>query len=446
MKTKPIINLILYILCLFPVLVMHLGIRGQLLFQLTNFIIIFWALYRVFPLFHDNVKIDTNAILYLFIYIFIGIAPLYQFINNVTIWGGEKLKDNDYVITNLVFILALLFYDFFYQYFYSKQQKTKSCSGSGNANSLKDYRTVFPIIIALLSTAFTLYTFKSYPQLLFWRELRGEDKIVFDTFGNTSLNLIYTIVIRPIPLLMLVFYNFIYKRFDSKCILLLILALITNFPLSLPRFYVAGLYLPLLFSFFRALIKSDILIKTSFIIGILYIFPFLNQGRTVSKINELSFSTSINYDMFLEGHFDTFQNFARVIIHNTVTWGQQLLGVIFFWVPRSIYTDKAIGSGGYIAHLYNLQFDHISLNYWGEGWINFGLLGVPLFSMLLAYVNAKFDYKFWQQTCSYYFVVIYFVYLGLIFFILRGDLISCFAYTVGMFISSYLCYKSFLRI
>ena len=125
--------------------------------------------------------------------------------------------------------------------------------------------------------------------------------------------------------------------------------------------------------------------------------------------------------------------------------GKSIVGGNFILFPRSIYTDKPIGSGGYIAHLYGLQFDHISLNYWGEGWLNFGILGVPLFSLFLAFINAKFDYKFWEQNSSYNFKVVYFIYLGLIFFILRGDLISCFAYTVGMFISCYLCYKSFVR-
>ena len=431
----------MYILCLLPPLIINIeiGNNGNILFQVTNLIIILFALYRIYPLSCKNGKTDTNAILYLFIYIFIGIAPLYQFSKHVTLWGGEQLTGDHFFITNCVIIIALLVYEIFYILFYN-QNKTHL-----NQEKKKQRRItkVYPIAIAVFSTAITLYVFRTYPMLLILRELRGEEIIRFNAFNNTSLNLIYTIVIRPIPLIVLVFYNFYFNKFDKVCIFLLIISLITNFPLALPRFYVAALYLPLIFSFLKKLIFHHILIKNCFILGILYIFPFLNQGRTVEQIEDISFSTSINYEMFLEGHFDTFQNFTRVIINNTVTWGEQMLGVILFWVPRTIFPNKPIGSGGYIAHLYGLNFDHISLNYWGEGWINFGLIGVLIFSIILAFVNAHLDYKFWHNRGHLLSKVIYFVYLGLMFFILRGDLISCFAYTIGMFLSAYLCYKAF---
>ena len=434
-------RLLLYLLCLFPVFIinMEIGNNGYSLFQWTNLIIVLFALYKIYPLFSQIGRTDTNSILYLFIYLFIGIAPLYQYSKHVTLWGGEQLTGEHFFLTNCIFIIALISYEFFYKLFYNKEHaKPKQ-----NLHIRYHTNKKLPILITILSTLITLYAFKSYPLLLFLREIRGEEIIKFDSFGNTSLNLIYTILIRPIPITVLVFYNYFYSKFDKSCIFLLIISLITNFPLSLPRFYVAALYLPLLLSFFKKLIYHHILIKNCFILGTLYLFPFLNQGRTVKQIDDISFSTSINYEMFLEGHFDTFQNFTRVIINDTVTWGQQLIGVILFWVPRSIFPNKPIGSGGYIAHLYGLNFDHISLNYWGEGWINFGIVGIPIFSIILAYINAKLDYKFWENRGMLLFAVIYFIYLGLMFFILRGDLISCFAYTVGMFLSAYLCYKTF---
>ena len=40
-----------------------------------------------------------------------------------------------------------------------------------------------------------------------------------------------------------------------------------------------------------------------------------------------------------------------------------------------MWPDKPIGSGGFIAEQYDFFFDHISLNYWAEGYINFGILG-----------------------------------------------------------------------
>lgn len=432
-------NLFILLFCLLPVLIINADVHNTHIgFQVTNFIIVIWSLYKLFP-FSSSTKMDTNALVYLFIYMFVGIAPLYQYANNVSIWGGLPLSGDDYFYTNVFFIIALFFYDIFY-YIFSRNNKILKNS----KERISKYNKLLPLTLAVFSTLFTLYAFRSYPILLLFREFQDEGKITFNTFSNTSLNLLYTIVIRPIPVIILTLYNIIYRRFDKYFYILLLLILITNFPLSLPRFYVAGLYFPLLCSIFPNLLRRDILLKGLFLFGILYVFPFLNQGRTVTDFSDIKFSFSINYDMFLEGHFDSFQNFARVIVNNTVTYGRQLFGVLIFWLPRSIYPNKPIGSGGYIADEYNLDFDHISLNYWGEGWINFGMLGVPVFSIILAYINSKFDKIYWKTHCTPYMFTIYCLYLGLTFFILRGDLISCFAYTVGLFISAYICYKSFV--
>ncbi|WP_348689892.1 hypothetical protein, partial [Paramuribaculum intestinale] len=92
-----------------------------------------------------------------------------------------------------------------------------------------------------------------------------------------------------------------------------------------------------MFTYYRHLIYKPLLIKFIFIFGILFVFPFLNQGRTVTSISELEVSIIPDYEMFLTGHFDTFQNGLRVIRDNYVTYGEQLLGVILFWFPRSIW-------------------------------------------------------------------------------------------------------------
>ncbi|WP_290383534.1 hypothetical protein, partial [Muribaculum intestinale] len=68
-----------------------------------------------------------------------------------------------------------------------------------------------------------------------------------------------------------------------------------------------------MFTYYRHLIYKPLLIKFIFIFGILFVFPFLNQGRTVTSISELEVSIIPDYEMFLTGHFDTFQNGLRVI-------------------------------------------------------------------------------------------------------------------------------------
>lgn len=432
-------NVVMFVVSLLPPLIINCSITDSFFpFQFVNFILIVWCACRIFSF--DNKPISSDTITYLFIYIFLGIAPLYQFSAKALLWGGAPIKDTDYFYATIILLGGILIYDMAYRVYYYSKRHLRQSKSSTHAKSLQLSNTR-ALILSTLSLVITLYAYKDYPILLILREYNEDVKIVFDAFSNTSLNLIYTIVIRPIPIVVLMYYNIISKKQCLFSYILLFIVLITNFPLSLPRFYVAGLYLPLMFTYYRHLIYKPLLIKFIFIFGILFVFPFLNQGRTVTSISELEVSIIPDYEMFLTGHFDTFQNGLRVIRDNYVTYGEQLLGVILFGFPRSIWPGKPIGSGGVIAEEFGLTFDHIALNYWAEGWINFGLIGIVLFSIILGKINATFDIKFYKRKPSICYMTIYFIYLGMLFFILRGDLISCVAYMVGLSAATYGCSK-----
>jgi hypothetical protein len=133
----------------------------------------------------------------------------------------------------------------------------------------------------------------------------------------------------------------------------------------------------------------------------------------------------------LEGHYDSYQNFIYVVNQGIVTWGRQLIGVLFFWVPRALWPAKPVGSGHFIASEYNLSFSNISMNLFGEGYINFGMLGILLFVFIVAYITKYLDQMYWIHRMSGFGKRYYPFLLGLFFFMLRGDLMSSFAYTLG---------------
>lgn len=421
-------NGIIFFMSLIPPVIINICAPSYIPYQIINMIFIIWCSYNSFSF--NNKPITTNTITYLFAYIFLGVAPLYQFANQISIWNGAPILPEDYFFATLMLLLALFVYSVTYNIF-SKRIKCKYIPHIRHRAYLFSRNKA--LILCAFSTVITLYAFKSYPILLFFREYNNGSKVVFDTFNNTSLNLIYTIIIRPIPIIVLLYYNLCKNHTKYVSFVLLLDVIVTNFPLSLPRFYVAGLYLPLIFSYYKTLLHKAVLIKLVFLLGVMVIFPFLNQGRTARSISDIKFDIIPNYDMFLSGHFDTFQNGLRVFRDDFITFGRQLVGVVLFWLPRSIWPDKPIGSGGVIADEFNLSFDHISLNYWAEGWINFGIVGMFIFSIALGFMNAKADNKYYsskQNTIQY--SCIYFIYLGMLFFILRGDLISGVAYMIGL--------------
>jgi hypothetical protein len=89
--------------------------------------------------------------------------------------------------------------------------------------------------------------------------------------------------------------------------------------------------------------------------------------------------------MFNQGHFDSYQMFMRVISDDIITYGKQLLTTVLFFVPRALWPGKSVGSGHFVSGLSRLSFSNISMNFFGEGYINFGYFGIMLFILLIAY-------------------------------------------------------------
>lgn len=253
LKSQVKSNFVLFWICLLPCIVINLTIVDTYVpFQILNCCLIVWCAIRLFPI--QSWPISTNTITYLFIYFFFGIAPLYQFATHISIWGGRPILGDDYFITTLFIFIGILIYDLTYHYY--KRHKRIGIILNDKKVSFS-YKNA--LIISVLSMIWTLYVFKSQPSLLIMREITvADEKIGSSIIGNTSISLLYTIIIRPIPVITLIYCNFATQKLNVYTYILLIISLITNFPLSLPRFYVAGIYLPLIVSFWPKIINKSV--------------------------------------------------------------------------------------------------------------------------------------------------------------------------------------------
>ena len=68
--------------------------------------------------------------------------------------------------------------------------------------------------------------------------------------------------------------------------------------------------------------------------------------------------------------------------------GKQLLGAMLFFIPRSIWPSKPIGSGATIAIYQRQSFKNISCPIIGEAIINFGIIGVIIFAVAIAKTSS----------------------------------------------------------
>ncbi|WP_162419552.1 O-antigen polymerase [Cyclobacterium roseum] len=376
----------------------------------------------------------------LFFSFFLILAPFIQFKGSIVFWGSKSFSQHDYLICNIILILVILLYSISYYFLKNRFYFLKFRKNNVNFNKyLFKYSRNKLILLYLISLSCFYITLSNNNFSLLSLLFRGGEFSDMSSDISGPLWLFSQFFIRPLPIIIFLSYYLVNNKFNIHFVIFGMIGIVTAFPLGMARFSVAALYIPLFIVFFPFL-KRKFNFTIVFIFGFLFLFPFLDRFRRFTSETNVKFG--LDFDMFEEGHFDTYQSLLSVLKYDIVTYGNQLLGVFLFWIPRSLWPAKPIGSGAYSAGLTNLEFHNISMNYFGEGYINFGYLGIFLFTFFLAYFSAYLDVKFIKLSLNnYLFPLWYYIVVGFIFFILRGDLLSSFAYFIGFSVGFLLIYK-----
>nr|WP_274972805.1 O-antigen polysaccharide polymerase Wzy [Bacteroides fluxus] len=407
----------------------------DLLFLVPNYCLSLFCLLNLFS--KNEYEYSFNNIFYVFYYFFFGIAPAFQYMEKVNIWGGTLFTEEDYILTTIISLISLVIYRYLNHLFRKQSEKRMRQISNMNSNlySSENVNSWVLVIISLLS--FFVY-FKLVDFDVLRLLIRGGDEIEMTSSStSTSSYLLISKFIRPMSVASLLIFKMLDKKNIVVEVLLWLILLLANSPFGMARFSVAAFYMPILF-LYSSKLKKKYNFSILLVFSILIVFPFLNQFR---YWGEGDITIGFNFDMFLVGHFDSFQMFMRVIKEDIITYGRQLLGVLFFFFPRSLWPDKPIGSGHFVAGESNLYFDNVSMNFLGEGYLNAGFGGIILFLFFIAWFNAYMDTRFWKSDPNNIFKVNYYLLLGMEFVILRGQLMSFYPITIGYVCSTFFVYK-----
>ena len=380
-------------------------------------------------------KVNLVVIYFIFTVMFLSIIPWLHYSNNHYIWRTSPIPDSIYLIVNTLIFLANIII-FFTYLFNSKNIKRRVVDIPSLKNEKISALTLF--VLSGMSFLFLFYLNNySITQLLF-RGLVDEYRVV--VVESSSLSLLLAMVFRLTPVFCL-FYAVtqINGRTAIKYLLLLIMFL-SVFPTGVSRYMVAFVYIPLALLYIPIMRRASVF-SVTLIISLLFIFPFLDQFRYFAGFNGLKIFPSVEF--FYAAHFDAYENFASAVESNFVTYGYQLLGSLLFFVPRVFWPSKPVGSGYEMAERNGYLFNNISMPFLGEGYVNFGVAGVLIFSFLIGYFMAKTDSRFTAKndatTKLNYFSAIYYFLIGALFFLLRGDLLSSFAYiSAGLIVALFI--------
>ncbi|MBD3842567.1 MAG: hypothetical protein IE909_11925 [Campylobacterales bacterium] len=307
---------------------------------------------------------------------------------------------------------------------------------------LSSNKSVYFVVFGILGFLVFYINDFSVAKVLF----RGlvEDEVQQTISLNQSESLIFNSFLRPMPLILLAIYFYAYNQnlckfrggvYESFVLFIFfIISIFLVFPTSISRFQVAALYIPMLILFTNFWDKPYRM-QITILSALLIVFPFLEKFR---RFNPETFSWKLDMDFLNHGHFDAYQNFVRVLENDFITYGNQLLGVVLFFIPRTLWETKPIGSGAALAESIGLSFSNISMPFLAEGYVNMGVLGVFTFMFVLGYILNLLDSVAWKiksmQRESLFLYYYYFLF-GMIFFMMRGDLMSSFAFTLGLTVS-----------
>ncbi|AMW31977.2 oligosaccharide repeat unit polymerase [Fervidobacterium islandicum] len=382
---------------------------------------------------------SLKEIYYLFMVIFMFVAPLIQYISGQFPWWDTYLLTNERII--YANILILLFTVLFELTYIKTNERAKTFLGKIFQKEIKHHRLYISWLL-IVSAFYFAYLLReaSTIVLLFSRGTYGEVftdvsqpvmLILNITFGGISVHLLAYVIATA------------RKRASINRILLALaslLVILENFPTGRARFWTGAVYLGI-FIVWKRTFKKKNLFKVIFIVSFIILFPLLNLFRA-QAINE-ALGSNIKPPTILEtittGDFDAYSMFVRTIavVHEEgPTNGRQLLGNLLFFVPRSMWQNKPVGSGHEIAQRLGWSFTNVSCPLVGEAYINFGILGIPLFAIALGYVTKKLDSLYYGSIVRFssnvlVIELLYPFYIGFLFFILRGDLLSSLSYTIG---------------
>lgn len=400
--------------------------RQDVFVESTSLIIICISILNIF----DNPKQPYSLckIFYLFTLFFYGIAPLVQFKESKSMWSGEVLNAFDYLRCNVVLICTMMSYSVVYNISKLRCKRELTLLNTFNSVSIeKSERWSFITVICMVGFSLIILFLTLFINnfSIFNLLLRGGELTESIQEISQIESLIFGKFLRPIPVIIIIFYLLSKKIKWYVLFTMLITALLTLAPTAVARFQAAAVYMPLFLLMFPFVAKGNRFVY-AFVFGILFIFPFLNLFRYFGN-EDISFT--LNTEMFLEGHFDAYYNFAYLLKYPIITYGYQFLGVVFFFVPRALWPTKPIGSGYLLADEYGFSFNNISMTFPAEGYINAGFFGIFIFICILAYISARLDIKFWMtNTTTLASRVRYFVMLGMIFFLMRGDMMNGIAF------------------
>jgi hypothetical protein len=394
-----------------------------------------------------------------FIYLFFIVAPIIQISSfksvNAVFPNNYPYDKMDIIYANiLIFAFVLVF---FVSYVFLKQQQNtnKHLIYNTSPSTPLSILTIFILCLIIFILNYN-YIIKDITQSIYIVEAESVSSLLIKRkvlflipLGGIAITYIYLKERKKLTTNRLV-------AFFVLIALILILLFFKN-PLTEKRNALGPIYITLIYIFKPKLINSNAKFFLFMFLSMVVVFPIMSTFTHIdASLKEMIVTPSLIVDSFIRFggvanafsslHYDAYANIMATVDYvnvNGLSFGYQLLGTLFFFVPRGIWVSKPLSSGelvgDYLIGNYDFTFNNLSNSMVSEGYMNFGLLGTFLFAILLSYFIVKFIK--WMKSGDYLKEIMAFYFAVHLIFFLRGDLTNGFAYFIGPLLGALLVPK-----
>ena len=387
----------------------------------------------------NNHPFSFDMMFWLFNLFFFGAAPLLQYLTNTYAWGLVPTGEEVLRVNLLVSIWSVMYMVgrkvIVGNYYNFTASSTKTCEVQQKQHSEYEYRIRNNAlnVLLLISVLITVYNVIFVGlENLFFRETSTED-------GQSQIMFLITVnVFKNIQLFTAVLFLLRAKsrwKIDFRTVIALVCFLISCFPTGLSRYMAASFYAGLMIIVLEKSRKGR---WFSLVIlgGLVLVFPALNIFRYANNMSDMDIIHTLKVafeNAYLEGHYDAHQMIISIHRYTQQIGYEffgQIIGALFFFVPRSIWPSKPVGTGHtVISGLDQYFFTNVSAPLMGEFYIGFGVIGIILGAIFLGLLLKKLDNKYWRENNPLSTIrIVYPFSIFMFFFMERGDMLSSWAY------------------
>lgn len=389
---------------------------------------------------------SLDMMFWLFNVIFFGAAPLLQYLTNSYAWALVPTSEEVFK-TNILILVWLLCYLIGMNVTLRKEVKYISVR-KNMFSSCQVNQTVLNCFVAV-SIGITIYYLLAIGlNNLIYRETNGISGL------SSTMSLLTEHGFKNTVLFTAVFCVIDSKqrhKITIKTMIALACLVISCFPTGIPRNMMASFYAGLLIIMYDKTRKGR-WFSFAIFAGLILIFPALNVFRNIGNgdANILESIMKAYGVTYLEGNYDAHQMFIsvqRYVDEFGFKYFYQILGALLFFIPRSLWSTKPIGTGHtVISELNQFYFTNVSAPLASEWYIGFGWFGIIIGSLILSKIIKKFDNKYWDENNDLSPIrIIYPCSIFMFFFMLRGDLLSSWAYTFAQIVVGMIMCKMIIK-